>query len=409
MPNLLIVRQPIFNDSLDVMGYELLYHQAAAGANPAAAADPAAGPTATLKSTLERVSEVGLENLVAGKKAFVDVTRNYLVGKTPIPLPPGSVVLEVLDEMTAEGEAYDTLAGLTQQGYQLALDKVVSVNKVSKALGLFYLVKLDFPTLDRLQLADTVKRLKLHRAKLLANKVETLDDLSYCQRLGFDFYQGNFLVKPRIVAGRHLDTSRTVIMRSLAQIQDTSADFQSLAKIIAQDVSLSYKLLKLVNSAYYSLSKSITSLEQAVALIGLNQLRAWMTLLMMASVRNKPHELTTVALVRAKMCELLAKEMGERQTDPFFLVGLFSILDALMDLPLPEALASLPLADDIVNALVTHQGTLGELLLLVMTYERGQWESLFKLKQPVKPSQLGAAYLEAVRWTIEVAQVMNNA
>jgi EAL and modified HD-GYP domain-containing signal transduction protein len=278
---------------------------------------------------------------------------------------------------------------------------------VSKLLALVHIVKIDLTTLDRVSLTEIYKRFRLHRVKLLASNVETLDDLAFCQRLGFDYLQGYFLCKPRIVAGRRLDASRSVVMRSLAQIQDSTADFQSLAKIIAQDVSLSYKLLKLVNSAYYSLSKTITSLEQAVALIGLNQLRAWMTLLLMASVRNKPHELTTLALSRAKTCELLAKTKGERQTDPFFLVGLFSILDALMDLPMPEAIGSLPLSDDIINALLHHRGPLGDVLRLALAYERGQWDYVLKTKTGLKPEAIGASYLEAVRWTVEALRAMN--
>jgi c-di-GMP phosphodiesterase len=166
-------------------------------------------------------------------------------------------------------------------------------------------------------------------------------------------------------------------------------------------------VLKLVNSTYYSLSKTITSLEQAVALIGLNQLRAWMTLLLMASVRNKPYELTTLALARAKMCELMAKAKGERQTDSYFLVGLFSILDALMDLPMPEALGSLPLSDDIGNALLHQKGPLGEVLKLTLAYERGQWDYVLKTKTGLKAEAIGAAYLEAVRWTLEALRAMN--
>jgi c-di-GMP phosphodiesterase len=402
MSSLLLARQPIFNTTLDVVGYELLHH---AYAPKRPAGNGAEGPAA--QNTLERINEIGLANLVGDRKAFINTSRNYLLGRSPIPLPPGGVVLEVLDEITGEADMPETLAALAQQGFQIALEKVVSVNKVSKLLALVHIVKIDLTTLDRVSLAETVKRLRLHRVKLLATNVETLDDLAFCQHLGFDYVQGYFLCKPRIVRGRRLDASRAVVMRSLAEIQDETADFQSLAKVIAQDVSLSYKLLKLVNSTYYSLSKTITSLEQAVALIGLNQLRAWMTLLLMASVRNKPHELTTLALTRAKTCELVAKANGERQTDTYFLVGLFSILDALMDLPMAEAIGSLPLSEEISQALVSQKGNLGEVLRFIQIYERGQWDDVLKMKPSFKPEGFSAAYLEAVRWTIEALRAMN--
>ena len=401
MPELLIARQPIFNETLDVVGYELLYRAHTPNVSPA---DPA-----VLKAALDKFAEIGLENLVGEKKVYLNASRSFLTGKYPIFLPPTSLVLEVQDDIALEQESLDAVAALSQQGYQIALEKVVSVNKVAKLLSQMHIVKIDLTSLDRMQLAETVKRLKLHRVKLLANQVETLDDLAYCQRLGFGYFEGYFLCKPRIVQGRRLDASRSVVMRSLAQIQDSTADFQSLAKIISQDVSLSYKLLKLVNSAYYSLSKTITSLEQAVALIGLNQLRAWMTLILMASVRNKPHELTTLALARAKMCELLAKDRGERQTDPFFLVGLFSILDALMDLPMQDVIVNLPLSEDIASALLSQKGQPGEVLKIALAYERGQWDGLLALKGGPKPADISAAYLEAIQWTTAVVRTMNNA
>jgi c-di-GMP phosphodiesterase len=403
MPGLLIARQPIFDTSLDVVGYELLYQAQPSNGTYAPTNDPA-----VLKGVLDQMAQVGLENLVGQKKAFIDTSRNFLTSKYPIPLPAASMVLEVLSDVAADTASLELLTELSQQGYQIAVQKLVSVAKVSKLLGLAHIVKIDLSNLDRMSLADTISRLKLHRVKLLANRVETLDDLAYCQRVGFDYYQGYFLCKPRLTQGRRLDASRAVVMRSLAQIQDSSADFQSLAKIISQDVSLSYKLLKLVNSAYYSLSKTITSLEQAVALIGLNQLRGWMTLILMASVRNKPYELTTLALARAKMCELLAQATGERQTDAFFLVGLFSILDALMDLPMQEAIATLPLADDIIQALIRQHGKLGDVLKMVLIFERGLWDSLPTVKTGLTLEVIGAAYLKAICWTTETMRAMNN-
>ena len=403
MPNLIIARQPIFDSTLDVVGYELLYRSQPADGSSLPTQDPA-----QVKIVLDQIAAFGLEKLVGPKKAFVDTCQDFLASQSPIPLPAANVVLEVTTDAAADEAALDILAGLSQQGFKIALQKLVSVNKASKLLGLAHIVKIDLSNLDRMHLTDTLSRLKLHRVKLLANRVETLDDLAFCQRVGFDFYQGYFLCKPRLSQGKRLDASRGVVMRSLAQIQDSSSDFQSLAKIISQDVSLSYKLLRLVNSAYYSLSKTITSLEQAVALIGLNPLRVWMTLILMASVRNKPYELTTLALARAKTCELLAQAAGERQTDSYFLVGLFSILDALMDLPMQEAVTALPLADDIIEALVHQRGKLGEVLRLSMTYERGLWDYLPRGRGSLTLEVVGAAYLEAVRWTTETLQAMNG-
>jgi EAL and modified HD-GYP domain-containing signal transduction protein len=347
---------------------------------------------------------LGLESLVGSqKKAYINATRNFLVGKIPIPFPPASVVLEVLEDIKVDQELIDSLASLSRQGFQIALDDVTSVEQIMPLLGLASIIKIDLMGAKRNQLADIVGRLRPYRQrlKLLAEKVETQEELEYCRRLGFDYFQGYFLCKPSVVKGKRMDSARLVLMRTLAKIQDPKADFRSLGALVAQDVALSYKVLKLVNSSYYSLAKTITAIDQAIALIGMNQLRGWLTLLIMASIENKPHELTNIAMTRAKMCELVARSLRQSQTELFFLVGLFSVLDAMMDMPMQEALANLPLAQEVVTGLLEHKGATGQVLLMVLAYERGEWDRLLKTNLP--PDTFQQNYLDAIRWTSEVS------
>jgi EAL and modified HD-GYP domain-containing signal transduction protein len=251
-------------------------------------------------------------------------------------------------------------------------------------------------------LTETVNQLKLHRLQLLAEDVHTQEDWAACRHLGFMYFQGYFICQPRSLLWRRADASRFAVLRTLAGIQNPDADFRSLGNIIAQDASLSHRLLALVNSPAFSVSRTINSLEQAVAFLGLNQLRAWLTVLTMASIPDKPPELTNLAMLRAKMCELLAPYVAQRKSDAFFVVGLFSVLDALLDLPMANVLSQLSLTPEIAEALTHHQGPPGQALKMALIYERGDWERLERAK--LRLDVVGNAFRQAVQWTSELTR-----
>ena len=392
MNELVIGRQPIFNSRLDVVAYELLY-RSLSQPNQAAFLD---GDQATTNVILNTFSEMGLDNIVGQGKAYINATRNFLLGKYPIPLPPNRVVLEVLEDIPIDQPLIDALQNLAKAGYWIALDDVVSIQQIEPLLGLAKVVKIDLMGVDRDYLYDMVVYLKKLNLLLLAEKVETQQEYDYCYRLGFDFFQGYFLCKPSVVKGRRLDASKLVALRSLSKLQDPQATFQELEEIISMDVALGYKLLKLVNSGYYSLSTTVKSIRQAISFIGINQLRAWMTLLLMASVENKPHELTTIALQRAKLCEMFARTKNRTQSETYFLVGLLSVLDALMDMPMDRVLTNIPVSPDVAEALIAHRGELGEILQVVIAYEQGDWEKVLELN--IDSNKMREIYLEAIHW-----------
>ncbi len=193
-----------------------------------------------------------------------------------------------------------------------------------------------------------------------------------------------------------MESSRLIVMRLLAQVTDPNADFQTLETLISQDVGLSYKLLKLVNSGYYSLPTTVNSIRQAISLIGLSQLRGWMMLIMMSTVDDKPPELTSIALQRAKMCEMIGKTLGDSQAESYFLTGLFSVLDAIMDIPMTQVVASIPLADDVILALTRHEGKIGAALTTVLALEQGDWVHV--LRSGILPEILRTIYFESIKW-----------
>ena len=392
MAEILVGRQPIFNNYLQVDAYELLFRSAGSG-NQARFVD---GDQATTEVILNSFSEIGLADLVGDKRIFINATRNFLTGKYPIPIPPDKLVLEVLEDITIDKELVAALKDFAARGYHIALDDVVSLKRIQPLLGIAKTIKVDLLSIDRTGLPALVQSLKRYKINLLAEKVETQKELKFCKHLGFTYFQGYFLCKPNIVKGRRLDTSRLVILQSLAKLQDPQINFQDLEQIIAQDVSLGYKLLKLVNSAHYAVREPVKSISQAVSFIGLEQLRGWMTLLLLSAIPNKPRELTNIAMSRAKMGEILARSIGVGPVESYFMVGLFSVLDALVDMPMQQAIAHLPIAEDITNALLHRTGRMGEVLEVIIAHEKGDWDNMPKLV--IDPAVVQGSYMKAVKW-----------
>ena len=401
LPEFLISRQPIFNRETAVVGYDLLSH-------PVWAEPPTSAPDLQLmtQALMNSLANTGLESLSGGKKIFIHANRYFLQHLPSNVWSPAKVVLEVLPEVVEDAEMLGSLAALVKQGYQVALDQAATLPKEMGRLGgIVSLVKVPLRG-DKMLLTETAAQLRLHRVGMVAVGVNTQEEWAYCRQLGFQSFQGYFICQPRALLWRRADASRFTVMRTMARIQNPDADFKSLGNIIAQDASLSHRLLAMVNSPAFSLSRTINSLEQAVAFLGLNQLRAWLTLLTMASIPDKPPELTNLAMLRAKMCELVAPYLAQRKSDAFFVVGLFSVLDALFDLPMAQVLTQLPLAPEIAEGLAYRRGAPGEALKLVLLYEQGDWDGL--LRANIKPEIVGNAFRQGVQWTSELAHSLSS-
>ena len=404
MSELLVGRQPILNSYKETIGYELLYRALLTDTN-AVFKD---GNTATSQIFANTLFEMGLEAIVGPQLAFINFTRDFLVKDDLIQLltairsenfDPRKIILEVLEDITLDNELFQALHKFKKKNFLIALDDVISIDKIAPILGqgLVDLIKIDLLAVNRSDLPELVNSIKQHGILLLAEKVETPQDFSICLELGFDLFQGYFFSKPEIIKNKNkkMDVSRLSLMRSLAATMDTQTSFHVLDPIISQDVGLSYKLLRLVNSGYYSLADEVKSIQQAISMIGLQQLRSWMMLLMMATVDDKPHELTATALQRAKMCEMLGKALGERKAESYFLIGLLSVLDAIMDLPMVQVVESLSLTAEITEALIYRKGKLGLALSAVIATEGGDWDPILQLG--IKPHVWRNIYFESVK------------
>ena len=388
-------RQPIYTQQLDVFAYELLFRSGEM--QHAGVTD---GNQATAHVLVNTFLELGLDTLVGSKRAFVNLTRDFLLQDYSLVFPADRVGLEVLEDVVVDADVLAALRNLSAQGYIIALDDFFYQEHLRPLVELADIIKIDVLASGRRTVAEQVKLLRQYDVQLLAEKVETQEDFTYYKTLGFEYFQGYFFCRPDVVKGQRSPTNRLMILELLAKFQSPGTTFRELEALISRDVTLSYKVLRAANAAIYTRARKVESIQQAVQLVGLTAITNIVSLFLLANIDDKPHELLITAMVRAKMCEQLAKLMQQSNSATFFTVGLLSVLDAFMDRPMPDILPALPLADEIVEALLAHAGMLGAILGCVLAYERGDWEAVQNLGCP--SDLLVKTYLEALMWATEM-------
>ncbi len=398
MPELLIARQPIYNRTQHAYGYELFYRPGEDGA-----ADVADGDASHSHVILNTMTEVGLQNLVGGRCAFVNLSRDFIVGQYPLPLPSNQVVIEILEYEEIDKALISGIRWLIKQGYTIALDHFIYREAVLPLLDLAHIIKIDMQAISEDKLRDHVSALKEYpHLKLLAEKIEIPEEYELCSELGFDYFQGYFFSRPKVIRRTRLPSNQLALMQLLAEVQRPDANIPKMESLISQDVGLSYKLLRYINSAFFGLPKPVESIQRAVVFLGIKVIQKWASLLVMARVEDKPNELMVTAVIRAKMCEILAKAVNYKAEDTCFTVGLLSVLEALLDMPMEKILAMLSLSDEVNQALLRFEGMPGKLLELTLHYEFGEWD---QLEYPELEEEIILdAYLQSVAWASEACR-----
>jgi EAL and modified HD-GYP domain-containing signal transduction protein len=366
-------RQPIFDRRRNVFGYELLYRSGSA-TNAYTATDGDAATRAVLHGSL---NVVGLQELTGSKKAFVNCTKNTFVNDEYVVLPPAGSVVELLETVLPDPEILTALKRAKDAGYIIALDDFAFGPEYRPFLPLADILKVDFLATS----ADQRKRLTDQfagngKTLLLAEKVESHDDFEEAVKLGYHYFQGYFFCKPQIVSRKNIPAFKQNCLRFIQEVNSPSISFERLEGVVKRDPALSTKLLRYLNSAAFGLVNRITSIRQALALLGEKPLRKWASLIALSELgRDKPSELMTTALVRARFCELLASPAGlrDRALDSF-IMGLLSAVDAFTDQPLAESIADFPLAPDVTAALLGTDSSspLSRIFGVALSLERGR-------------------------------------
>lgn len=398
-----LARQPIFDAKRQLHGYELLFRDGESNAFPNINADEA-----TSKLITEHHLFTGVEKITGGHKAFINFSADTLIHHFPTSIDPNSMVIEVLESVPISTELLAACRELHRMGYQLALDDHDFDPKWDIFLPYVSIIKVDVRQFNILQISKYIHRVKHHNITLLAEKVETQDEFEKLRTLGFALFQGYFFARPEMLKHKKLASSKLNLMLLIAESSQRELNFEKLSGICERDVGLSYKLLRFVNSASHGRGQSIGSLKHAMIYLGEAELKKFVALLALANLSEAgPNELLNMSMTRARFCDRLAAANGDPDNPPAaFLTGLFSLVDAMLEQPLPELLEELPLLGDIKAALLHQHGQLGMYLQFARAFEAGDWQQQELLSQQLQHQvgNLSELYLDSVFWAFTLMQ-----
>lgn len=400
--DIFVARQPIFDRNERIFAYELLFRQGTHNLY-----EGMDGDQATSDVIANSFLTIGMGTLTGGKRGFINFTSNLLKKKTAYLLPSDLVVIEILENIEPDREIVLACQKLKEAGYLIALDDFVFDEKFWPLINLADIIKIDFSVTVGKERTDIVKRLSARKIKFLAEKVETREEYEQALQAGYDLFQGYFFCKPLVVVGKMIPPFKLNILRLLQEINNPKTDFGKIEDIIKGDVSLSYNLLKFINSALFGLKMKINSIKQALVLLGLSEVRKWASIVALQTLgQDKTNELIVNCLVRASFGEALAQKTALRhEASNIFLMGMFSLMDAFLDRPLAEVLEELPLSQEIKQALLGEDNRFSSIYNLVLAYEKADWAnvSMCAERAGLDESEISAYYVQALNMANKLA------
>ncbi len=394
-----VTRHPIFDAEKEVYGYELLFRESMTKFIPDIDGDTKSSNVLidAFTSAIDKVSE--------GKIAFINFTQNMLEEKIPLLYAPEKIVVEVLEHVEGTSKAAEACKELIDKGYRLALDNFALQKDLIQLIPFSSIIKIDLKAMpvDKIKMIKAGLEKKKKDIVFLCENIETYKDFELAQSLGFTLFQGFFFSKPEVLQKKDISASLLNLAQILNEVNknDDVVDFDKIEGIINLDPGLSYKLLKLINSAFYKRMNEVSSIKQAVVFLGLQELRRFISLMMLSEVSSeKPDELIKNSCFRARFCELLGKNNNYNDPSKLYTLGMFSLLDAILDQSMEDIVENLPLSKDLKESLESKSGPLSEYLILIEEYELGNWESVETLaaKLDVNEDSIPVMYMEACEW-----------
>jgi len=398
MSECIIARQPIFDVNLKIYGYELLFRRISN--NNSADFDP---EEATSSVLVNGMFVIGLEELTKGKPAFVNFSRKMLINDVMTFLPNKDIAIEILETVEPDEECLRACIKLKEAGYKIVLDDFVYHPKFDPFIGIADIIKVDF-LLSSAAECEALPKLFPNRTDLifLAEKVETYDQYTQGLKWGYSLFQGYFFCKPVVLNTRDIQGNKLVYFQLLKELNDPLVSFEQLEQIIQRDVALSYKILKYINSAALGIRTKINSVKQGLAMLGRKNMEKFITLVLLKGLSaEKPSELIVTSIIRGRLVELVAVHLGiKEQPSTAFLVGIFSLVEALLDKPMDKILSDLSLSDDIATALRRQPSVLTFILEMVIAYEQGDGGTydMYCRVLGLKSEDVKKMYMDAVLW-----------
>lgn len=400
-----MARQPVFDRSLKVFGYELLFRSGLE--NFARIEDIDQASSVTIDNSLLW----GFDQLCEGKRALVNCTREVLTKRLVEVLPPRRTVVEVLEDIRPDKEVIEACRSLKGKGYSIALDDITTMAEVEPYLGIVEMVKVDFRLIDEWKREQLAEQLRRYQIVALAEKVETRQEYRDAIDMGYTLFQGFFFQRPELMKTQDIAPLQAGSFRLLEAIQHAELDFWAVEQLVRTEPTLCLRLLHYLNSPLFAFGKDIVSVRHALSLLGEREIRKWLLVSLAAQLgKNKPEELVVWALTRSRFCELLSEKISGG-LDGSFLMGMLSAFPALLEVPLERVVASIPIETTIKAALLGGPGEYGDVLDVVTCYEAAEWRSCDKRRRNVRLTEhtVSSCYLAALNWARAVSGEVTGA
>ncbi len=392
-----VARQPVFNTQKKIFGYELLFRNGFKNAFP-----DINGDIATSNVLSNTFFSFELKEILGNNPGLVNFTKDLILQKTPLLFPPKHIIIEVLENIEPDKEILEALKEFKKEGFTIALDDFAYHERFRPMMALCKIIKFDLIATPLDSLISIIKDIqKNFQITLLAEKVETYEVFEQAKKMGFHLFQGYFFSKPEILSKKEIAASHIVLLKLINEVGRNDFDFKNIEDIIRKDVSVSFKLLKFINSAYFGRPSSINTIKDAMTYLGVNELRKFIHIIAVSDLgKDKPTELIRASVIRARMCELCGTVLKTHfSTEELFTLGLFSFMDALLDKPMEEILKKTSFSEKIKAALLQKDKEFTKILNIIMGFEQGNWTNKFFAVMSNTPieKKLPGFYLDAVK------------
>lgn len=401
--DILLARQPIFDDQLRIHGYELLYRarkeQRANIDNP---------DQATSELLLNVCTGLSDDELYDQYPMFFNISRNILLSESFTSVTPNRAVIELGADIVADEKVVGTVYRLRKMGFEFAIDGYAFNRNNSQLLKMAKYVKIDVLSHNPALYQEQIRRLMADGKTVIASKVEDLQIYSVCEHLGIKYFQGFFLEKPKIIQGKRISSNESLALQLITELQKADASFEKVSYMVSQDPKLSFQLLKILNSPAQGLKREVSSLKQAVVFLGLNSLKKWVVLISLVNSCSAPMSFFNVLLARARTCELYALEKDLRDPDQFFTAGLFSAIDTVLSLEMSYILEQIKLPTTLEAALLHKAGEVGKVLDRTIMMEKAKWSELVEVGSWYENFLLSTCYKDSVIWANELMRSLSS-
>ena len=392
-----VARQPIFNRDKEIVAYELLYRNSLKNFfDPSVSSSKAT----SILITNSHIN-IGMDNLVEDKYAFINFDSTLINNDIPSLLNKDSVVIEVLEDVKPDRVFLSNLLALKKQGYKLALDDFTLDYPYQNTIPLYDIIKVDFMLAGLDGAKKIMDKYKNGKRKFLAEKIETVSEFNTALDMGYDYFQGFFFSKPEIIQGKAATSINMQFLKLKEEINKNEVNFNNISKIIESDIGLSYKLLRLVNS--FSLNSQVSSIRHALAILGVKEIEKWLNFIMISDfVADGADEVVRLSIIRSRFAELIAEHSNQPQMKyQASLVGLFSMIDVVMGKPFDKIFKEIPMSQNVKDA-ITNKPTspLYDMFQVVLSYEKADWDTLdnYTSKLLLNSSEIPDLYFESVSW-----------